>query len=137
LLGITVFNSPHDKIVFDVSHQSYTHKILTGRKLAWLDPDHYHDVSGFTEPRESEHDFFTIGHTSTSVGLASGLALARDDQHTHDHITAVIGDGSMSGGLAYEALDNAAVLNRQLLIVVNDNQWSIAENHGGIYQNLG
>lgn len=132
----TVFDSPHDKIVFDVSHQSYTHKILTGRKLAWLDPDHYHDVSGFTEPRESEHDFFTIGHTSTSVGLASGLALARDAAHTNDHITAMIGDGSLSGGLAYEALDNAAVLNRQLLIVVNDNQWSIAENHGGIYQNL-
>lgn len=131
-----VFNSPQDKLIFDVSHQSYTHKILTGRKQAWLDPDHYHDVSGFTEPRESKHDFFTIGHTSTSVGLASGLALARDDQNTHDHVTAVIGDGAMSGGLAYEALDNAAALNRQLLIVVNDNQWSIAENHGGIYQNL-
>ncbi|WP_390405275.1 1-deoxy-D-xylulose-5-phosphate synthase [Lacticaseibacillus jixiensis] len=131
-----VFDSPHDKIVYDVSHQSYTHKILTGRKQAFLDPAHYHDVSGFTEPRESEHDFFTIGHTSTSVGLAAGLVLARDAKHSHDHITALIGDGSLSGGLAYEALDNAAVLNRQLLIIVNDNQWSIAEDHGGIYQNL-
>lgn len=131
-----VFDSPHDKIIWDVSHQSYTHKLLTGRKQAFLDPDHYHDVTGFTEPRESPHDFFTIGHTSTSIGLASGLALARDAAGTHDHITAVIGDGALSGGLAYEALNNAAVLNHQLLIVVNDNQWSIAENHGGLYQNL-
>ncbi|WP_225046755.1 1-deoxy-D-xylulose-5-phosphate synthase [Lacticaseibacillus kribbianus] len=131
-----VFDSPTDKVVWDVSHQSYTHKILTGRKQAWLDPAHYDDVSGFTAPEESPHDFFTIGHTSTSVGLATGMAIARDHKHEPGNIVAVIGDGSLSGGLAYEALNNAAVLAGQLLIVVNDNEMSIAENHGGIYENL-
>ncbi|WP_179394310.1 1-deoxy-D-xylulose-5-phosphate synthase [Lacticaseibacillus absianus] len=131
-----VFDSPTDKVVWDVSHQSYTHKILTGRKQAWLDPAHYDDVSGFTAPEESPHDFFTIGHTSTSIGLATGMALARDHAHAPGNIVAVIGDGSLSGGLAFEALNNAAVLAGNLIIVVNDNEMSIAENHGGLYANL-
>ncbi|WP_125704105.1 1-deoxy-D-xylulose-5-phosphate synthase [Lacticaseibacillus daqingensis] len=131
-----VFDSPTDKVVWDVSHQSYPHKILTGRKQAWLDPAHYEDVSGFTAPEESPHDFFTIGHTSTSIGLATGMALARDHRHEPGNIVAVIGDGSLSGGLAFEALNNAAVLAHNLIIVVNDNGMSIAENHGGLYANL-
>ncbi|HAW33727.1 MAG TPA: 1-deoxy-D-xylulose-5-phosphate synthase, partial [Alphaproteobacteria bacterium] len=95
-----VFDSPRDKIVFDVSHQSYVHKMLTGRKRAFTDPAHYHDVTGYTNPDESEHDFFTVGHTSTSVSLACGLAKARDLKGEKDNIVAVIGDGSLSGGEA-------------------------------------
>ena len=100
-----VFNSPKDKIVFDVSHQSYVHKMLTGRKDAFLHPEKYDNVSGYTEPQESEHDFFIIGHTSTSVSLASGLAKGRDLTGGNENIIAVIGDGSLSGGEAFEGLD--------------------------------
>lgn len=128
-----VFDSPRDKIIFDVSHQSYAHKALTGRAAAFLDPAHFGEVSGFSNPHESEHDFFSMGHTSTSISLACGLAKARDlagDQHD---VIAVIGDGSLSGGLAFEGLDNAAALSTGIIVVVNDNNQSIAENHGGIY----
>lgn len=131
-----VFDSPKDKMVFDVSHQSYAHKMLTGRKDAFLSPAKYDDVSGYTNPEESEHDFFTIGHTSTSVSLACGLAKGRDLKGEKENIIAVIGDGSLSGGEAYEGLSNAAEMGTNLIIVVNDNEMSIAENHGGLYQNL-
>lgn len=131
-----VFNSPIDKMVFDVSHQTYVHKILTGRKEAFLNPADYDDVSGYSEPSESKHDFFVIGHTSTSVSLASGLAKSRDLAGGHENVIAVIGDGSMSGGEAFEGFDFAADLHSNFIIIVNDNQMSIAENHGGIYANL-
>ena len=131
-----VFDSPKDKIVFDVSHQSYPHKMLTGRKDAYLYEEHYDDVSGYTNPHESAHDFFTVGHTSTSVSLACGLAKARDLKKEDGNVIAVIGDGSLSGGEALEGLDYAAELGGNLIIVVNDNDMSIAENHGGLYQNL-
>lgn len=132
----TVFNSPVDHIVWDVSHQSYTHKILTGRKQAWTDPEHYDDVGPFTDPAESPHDYFNIGHTSTSIALADGMAVARDLRGSHENIIPVIGDGALSGGLAYEALSNAATLHSNLIIVVNDNEMSIAEDHGGLYKGL-
>ena len=131
-----VFDSPKDKIVFDVSHQSYAHKMLTGRKDAFLYEEHYGDVSGYSNPKESEHDFFTIGHTSTSVSLACGLAKARDLKGEGGNVIAVIGDGSLSGGEALEGLDYAPELKSNLIIVVNDNDMSIAENHGGLYENL-
>lgn len=131
-----VFSSPHDKIVYDVSHQSYTHKILTGRKDAFLNAADYDKVSGYTNPQESEHDFFTIGHTSTSVSLACGLVKARDLKGGNENIIAVIGDGSLSGGEAYDGLSNAGENGTNMIIVVNDNEMSIAENHGGLYQNL-
>lgn len=132
-----VFNSPEDKIVFDVSHQSYTHKILTGRKQAFMNPEHYDDVTGYSEPSESAHDHFVIGHTSTSVSLACGLAKGRDLAGGGENVIAVIGDGSLSGGEALEGLNVAgAELRSNLIIVVNDNQMSIAENHGGLYKNL-
>lgn len=131
-----VFNSPTDKIVYDVSHQSYPHKMLTGRKDAFLYEDKYDDVSGYSNPDESDHDFFTIGHTSTSVSLACGLAKGRDLKGDSENIISVIGDGSLSGGEALEGLDFASELNSNLIIVVNDNDMSIAENHGGLYKNL-
>ena len=131
-----VFDSPHDKIVYDVSHQSYAHKILTGRAEAFLNPDDYDVVSGYTNHKESEHDFFTVGHTSTSVSLACGLAKARDLEGGQNNVIAVIGDGSLSGGEAFEGLSNAAEAGTNMIIVVNDNEMSIAENHGGLYQNL-
>ena len=131
-----VFNSPVDKIVYDVSHQSYTHKILTGRKDAYLYEEHFEDVSGYTNPEESEHDFFNVGHTSTSISLASGLAKARDLKGDKENIIAVIGDGSLSGGEALEGLDFASELQSNFIIIVNDNDMSIAENHGGLYKNL-
>ncbi len=131
-----VFNSPHDKIVYDVSHQSYVHKILTGRKEAFLDSAKYDNVSGYSNPDESEHDFFTIGHTSTSISLACGLAKARDLKNEKNNIIALIGDGSLSGGEAYEGLNNAAETGTNMIIIVNDNEMSIAENHGGLYKNL-
>lgn len=131
-----VFNSPIDKIVYDVSHQSYTHKILTGRKSAFMNAAEYDEVSGYTEPSESEHDFFVIGHTSTSVSLATGLAKARDLKGDTGNVIAVIGDGSLSGGEAFEGLNNAAELGTNFIVIVNDNQMSIAENHGGLYRNL-
>ena len=128
-----VFDSPKDKIVYDVSHQSYPHKILTGRKDAFLYEEHYDDDS---EPDESEHDHFIIGHTSTSVSLACGLAKGRDLCGGKENVIAVIGDGSLSGGEALEGLDYASELKSNLIIVINDNDMSIAENHGGLYQNL-
>lgn len=131
-----VFESPKDKIVYDVSHQSYPHKMLTGRKDAFLYEEHYDDVSGYSNPGESEHDHFTIGHTSTSISLALGLAKARDLKEENGNVIAVIGDGSLSGGEALEGLDYAAELGGNLIIVVNDNDMSIAENHGGLYENL-
>lgn len=131
-----VFDSPKDKIVFDVSHQSYVHKMLTGRCEAFLKSEHYNDVSGYSEPSESEHDHFVIGHTSTSVSLASGLAKGRDLLGERHNVIAVIGDGSLSGGEAFEGLDFAAELGTNFIVVVNDNQMSIAENHGGLYRNL-
>ena len=131
-----VFDSPKDKIVFDVSHQCYPHKMLTGRKEAYLYEEHYDDVSGYTNPQESEHDFFTVGHTSTSISLACGLAKARDLNGEDGNVIAVIGDGSLSGGEALEGLDFASELNSNMIIVANDNDMSIAENHGGLYANL-
>lgn len=131
-----VFDSPKDKIVYDVSHQTYPHKILTGRKDAYLYQDKYNDVSGYSNPHESEHDFFTIGHTSTSISLASGLAKARNLKGEDGNVIAVIGDGSLSGGEALEGLDYAVELDGNFIIVVNDNDMSIAENHGGMYKNL-
>lgn len=131
-----VFDSPEDKLVFDVSHQTYCHKMLTGRSAAFLDESKYDDVTGYSAPGESEHDFFTIGHTSTSVSLAAGLAKGRDLRGGMENIVAVIGDGSLSGGEALEGLDYAGELGTNLIIVVNDNGMSIAENHGGLYKNL-
>ena len=131
-----VFESPKDKIVFDVSHQSYPHKMLTGRKDSYLDADKFDDISGYTNPDESEHDFFTVGHTSTSVSLASGLAKARDLNGEEGNVIAVIGDGSLSGGEALEGIDFAGEMDTNFIIVVNDNDMSIAENHGGMYRNL-
>lgn len=131
-----VFDSPKDKFVYDVSHQCYPHKILTGRKQGFMDKDLYSTVSGYTNPKESEHDFFTVGHTSTSISLATGLAKARDLKGENENIIAVIGDGSLSGGQAYEGLNNAAVLDSNFIVLVNDNDMSIAENHGSLYNNL-
>ena len=131
-----VFTSPADKLVFDVSHQTYAHKMLTGRAPAFLDPSRAGGVSGFSNPAESEHDLFAMGHTSTSVSLACGLAKARDLAGDSYNVVAVIGDGSLSGGLAFEGLDALAELGGGVVVVVNDNGWSIAENHGGIYANL-
>lgn len=131
-----VFESPKDKMVYDVSHQTYPHKMLTGRKDAYLYEEHYDDVSGYSNPHESEHDFFNVGHTSTSVSLACGLAKARDLKGGKGNVIAVIGDGSLSGGEALEGLDFASELKSNLIIVVNDNDMSIAENHGGLYGNL-
>jgi 1-deoxy-D-xylulose-5-phosphate synthase len=131
-----VFDSPKDKFVFDVSHQSYVHKILTGRKDAYFCDEHFADVSGYTNPEESEHDLFNVGHTSTSVSLACGLAKARDLKGDKENIAAIIGDGSLSGGEALEGLNFSAELNSNFIIVVNDNDMSIAENHGGLYKNL-
>lgn len=131
-----VFESPKDKMVYDVSHQTYPHKMLTGRKDAYLYEEHYDDVSGYSNPHESEHDFFNVGHTSTSVSLACGLAKARDLKGEKGNVIAVIGDGSLSGGEALEGLDFASELKSNLIIVVNDNDMSIAENHGGLYGNL-
>lgn len=131
-----VFNSPQDKIVFDVSHQCYPHKMLTGRKEGFTNPEMYHKYTGYTAPEESPHDIFKVGHTSTSVSLAAGLAKARDLRGGKENIIALIGDGSLSGGEAYEGLNNAAVLGSNIIILVNDNDMSIAENQGGLYQNL-
>lgn len=131
-----VFNSPIDKIIYDVSHQCYPHKILTGRKNGFLNDADMKIISGYTNPNESEHDFFSVGHTSTSVSLACGLAKARDLKGESHNIIAVIGDGSLSGGEALEGLNNAAILDSNIIIIINDNEMSIAENHGGLYTNL-
>ena len=132
-----VFNSPEDKFIFDVSHQSYPHKMLTGRKAGYIDDAHFKEDSGYTNPEESKHDFFNVGHTSTSISLATGLAKARDLLGKKENIIALIGDGSLSGGEALEGLNVAgSELNSNLIIIVNDNQQSISETHGGIYKNL-
>ena len=132
-----VFNSPEDKFIFDVSHQSYPHKMLTGRKAGYIDDTHFKEDSGYTNPEESEHDLFNVGHTSTSISLATGLAKARDILGKKENIIALIGDGSLSGGEALEGLNVAgSELNSNLIIIVNDNQQSISETHGGIYKNL-
>lgn len=131
-----VFNSPTDKIVFDVSHQTYAHKALTGRAYTYIDPERYGEASGFANPDESEHDLFAMGHTSTSISLGCGLAHARDLAGDTYNVITVIGDGSLSGGLAFEGFNNAAELDSNLIIIVNDNDQSIAENHGGLYRNL-
>ena len=131
-----VFDTPDDKLVFDVSHQCYAHKMLTGRKRAYLEREHYNEFTGFTNPDESEFDLFRAGHTSQSVSLACGLAKARDLTGGQYNVIAVIGDGSLSGGEAFEGLDNAAELNSNLIVVVNDNEMSIAPNSGGMYRNL-
>ncbi len=131
-----VFNSPEDKFIFDVSHQCYPHKILTGRKDGFIKPLKNADISGYFNPEESEHDTFTIGHTSTSVSLATGVAKARDLKGEKYNVIALIGDGSLSGGEAFEGFNNASVLDSNIIIVVNDNEMSIAENQGGLYKNL-
>lgn len=132
-----VFDSPKDKIVFDVSHQCYPHKMLTGRMRAYTDPEKYSTVTGFTEITESEHDFFTVGHTSTSISLASGMAKARDLKGNKENIAAFIGDGSLGGGEALEGLNYvASELSSNFIIILNDNNISIAENRGGLYRNL-
>lgn len=132
-----VFNSPEDKIIFDTSHQCYTHKILTGRKNAYLEPQQYKRYSGYTNPDESVHDHFKLGHTSTSISLACGLARARDLRGDKSNVIAVIGDGSLSGGEALEGLNyGGAEIKGNLIILINDNQMSIAENYGGIYKNI-
>ena len=132
-----VFSSPYDKFVFDVSHQSYPHKMLTGRKLGYIDENHFSEDSGYTNPDESEHDLFNVGHTSTSISLATGLAKTRDNLGGCENVIAVIGDGALSGGEALEGLNVAASeINSNLIIILNDNQQSISETHGGIYKNL-
>lgn len=131
-----VFDSPKDKFVFDVSHQCYTHKLLTGRKDGFVDPAHFYDYSGYTNPQESEHDHFLVGHTATSVSLATGLAKARDLKGETGNVIAIIGDGSMSGGEAFEGLNNAAMLNSNFIVLFNDNEMSISPNQGGMYQNF-
>ena len=132
-----VFNSPKDKFVFDVSHQSYPHKMLTGRRQAFTDEACYDDVTGYSNQHESEHDHFILGHTSTSISLALGLAKAKDVKEEKENIVAIIGDGSLSGGEALEGLDFAGgELKSNFIIIANDNDMSIAENHGGLYKNL-
>ena len=123
-------------ILFDVSHQTYAHKALTGRAYTYIDPKRFGEASGFANPDESEHDLFAMGHTSTSVSLGCGLAHARDLAGDTYNVITIIGDGSLSGGLAFEGFNNAADLDSNLIIIVNDNDQSIAENHGGLYRNL-
>ncbi len=131
-----VFNSPKDKIVFDVSHQTYPHKMLTGRKGAFLDPLNHKEITGYSNPNESEHDFFTLGHTSTSISLTTGMAKARDLKGEKYNIVDVIGDGSLSGGEALEGLSNAAILNSNYILIVNDNEMAIAPPNGGLFKAL-
>ena len=131
-----VFNAPKDEIVYDVSHQSYVHKMLTGRIGAFIDPARYDEVTGYTSPHESPYDLFEVGHTSTSISLATGLAKARDLQGRTNNVIAFIGDASLGGGMALEALNYAPELGTNFIIVLNDNQRSIAENHGELYDHL-
>ena len=131
-----VFNSPADKFIFDTSHQTYPHKMLTGRKDAFINPLEHPEITGFSNPNESAHDFFILGHTSTSISLATGMAKARDLKGEKYNIIALIGDGSMTGGEALEGLNNASVIGSNIIIIINDNEMSIAENQGGIYKNL-
>ncbi len=132
-----VFDTPTDKLVFDVSHQTYPHKILTGRAHGFLDDADTRAISGYSSPIESpEYDYFEIGHTSTAISLATGLQKGRDVLGGTENIVAIVGDGSLSGGEAFEGLNTAAALGTNIIIVVNDNEMSIAENHGGLYANL-
>lgn len=131
-----VFDAPADKIIFDVSHQSYAHKMLTGRMEAFVNPVDYDEVTGFTCPAESRYDLFEIGHTSTAISLATGLAKARDLLGGTENVVAFVGDASLGGGMALESLDYAPELHSNLIIVLNDNQMSIAENHGAMYDHL-
>ena len=131
-----VFDSPVDKIIFDVSHQIYPHKMLTGRKGAFTEPFSYPEISGYSNQDESEHDFFKVGHTSTSISLASGMAKARDIKGEKYNIIALIGDGSLSGGEALEGLSSAAVLGSNFIVIVNDNEMAIAAPNGGLYKAL-
>ena len=131
-----VFDMPHDHLIFDVSHQAYTHKILTGRRRFYTDPESQKDLSGFTSPKESPYDDFMLGHTGTSIGLACGMAAQRDATGGKANIIALIGDGSLSSGPAFEGLNWAAEQGGNLIIVLNDNEMSIAENHGGLYKSL-
>ena len=137
-----VFNSPRDRFIFDVSHQSYVHKMLTGRAEAYLDESRFGEVTGFTNPLESEHDSFVLGHTGTSISLACGLAKTRDMQRIATgesaigNVVAIIGDGSLSSAIAFEGLNNAAEQGGNLIIIVNDNEMSIAEDFGGMYGQL-
>lgn len=131
-----VFDAPKDKLVFDVSHQSYIHKMLTGRMDAFIDPKLYDSVTGYTNWEESPYDLFTVGHTSTAVSLAAGLAKGRDLRGGDERVVALVGDGSLSGGEAFEGLDFGATLDSNFIVIVNDNDMSIAENHGGLYKNL-
>lgn len=131
-----VFDTPKDKLVWDVSHQSYSHKMLTGRKDGFIDPKNYHKYTGYTAPEESEYDLFKVGHTSTSIALATGLAKARDLKGDKENVIAFIGDGSLTGGEAFEGLNNASVLKSNFIVVVNDNGMSIAENQGGLAKHL-
>lgn len=137
-----VFDSPRDRFIFDVSHQSYVHKMLTGRAEAYLDQSRFDEVTGFTNPLESEHDSFVLGHTGTSISLACGLAKTRDMQRgaagesTIGNVIAIIGDGSLSSAIAFEGLNNAAEQGGNLIIIVNDNEMSIAEDFGGMYGQL-
>lgn len=131
-----VFNSPKDKFIFDVSHQTYCHKILTGRGYAFIDENNYDKVTGFSNRKESEHDLFDLGHTSTSISLGLGMAKGRDLNNEHYNVVSIIGDGSLTGGEALEALNNVYNLKSNFIIIVNDNNMSISENHGGLYENL-
>ena len=131
-----VFNSPIDKFIFDVSHQCYPHKMLTGRKEGFLKKENYYKFTGYTAPEESEHDLFKIGHTSTSISLGVGVAKARDLKGEKSNVITLIGDGSLSGGEAFEGLNNGATLNSNFIVIVNDNDMSIAENYGGLYDNI-
>ncbi|MCQ2738639.1 MAG: 1-deoxy-D-xylulose-5-phosphate synthase [bacterium] len=131
-----VFDAPKDKMIFDVSHQCYTHKILTGRKNGFLNPEDYLKYTGYTAPEESEYDLFKVGHTSTSVSLATGVAKVRDLENGRENVIAILGDGSLSGGEALEGLNNAAAFKSNFIVILNDNDMSIAENQGGMYDNL-
>ena len=130
-------NTPEDKIVWDVGHQAYIHKIITGRKDEFSTLRQLNGISGFPKPNESEYDTFTAGHSSTSVSIALGMACARDLSGGKEKIAAVIGDGSMTGGVAFEALNNAGRSNRNLLVILNDNQMAISDNVGAISRHLG
>lgn len=131
-----VFNAPEDKFIFDVSHQCYPHKMLTGRKEGFTNPEKYYKYTGYTAPEEGAYDLFKVGHTSTSVSLACGVAKARDLKGDKYNVVAIIGDGSLSGGEALEGLNNGATLGSNFIVIINDNDQSIAENHGGLYDNL-
>lgn len=132
-----VFDTPKDKIIYDVSHQSYAHKMLTGRMEAFISPEHYKDVTGYTDPDESpDFDMFSVGHTSTAIALAAGIAKARDLNDGKENIIAVCGDGALGGGEALEGLNFGATLGSNFIVVINDNDMSIAHNHGGLYADL-